>query len=711
MPTNSYFRNFDAKNEQELLHSLVTESIQIYGHDVNYIPRTLVKEDDILGEDSISEYKDAYSIEMYIKSVDGFEGEGDLVSKFGLEVRDQIVFSVARRAWEGLDLGVRPKEGDLIYFPLTDKLFQIMFVEHETPFYQKGALPTFDLTCELFTYSHEDIDTGITEVDDIERQFGYAMDIVFVRGSGDFVVDELVNNSTTSAKVLSWDSPTKTLRIGNITGNVITNAFFTGATSGASWSMQEAPTVIQDQNMPESLVFTGDTSTSPSTDVYTWQEAGDNTIYNSVFDTMQVRYGDGIFIAATYEKIWSSVDGTTWTLRKTLDNTVTGSAGSHTLTNYASSHSFIPTNERLHYDGSDFYFTNRNSTLRSTDGLTWTDLNAPNDGFNNANPANDGILSNGSGKLMLLGSLGIVRYSEDYGATWWEYGTMGMRGLGYAQSYQSGAIRAGFYYNDNGTDTWVVTDFFQYGGGTNSDNNIHVMTSGFPTSSSDVPEWTHHENVFGPASDNIVIRGITYTGQKWIAVGYRYDSVYDAGTNGDEYAIDDPVKIGNPSSTDTKGVIYTSDNVGGTWTKQSLISGLDQTDLFYDVRYFVVGNITYTFVLGTGVVLLSKDHGSTWIVLENNTNISENIGLKSIAWDGVTGENGKLIIGGNDNYISSPYLREAYVIEGSTTPAAIPPAPDTQTIVTDTQADNKKFEIDADSVLDFTEGNPFGDNP
>ena len=422
MPTNSYFRNFDAKNEQELLHSLVTESIQIYGHDVNYIPRTLVKEDDILGEDSISEYKDAYSIEMYIKSVDGFEGEGDLVSKFGLEVRDQIVFSVARRAWEGLDLGVRPKEGDLIYFPLTDKLFQIMFVEHETPFYQKGALPTFDLTCELFTYSHEDIDTGITEVDDIERQFGYAMDIVFVRGSGDFVVDELVNNSTTSAKVLSWDSPTKTLRIGNITGNVITNAFFTGATSGASWSMQEAPTVIQDQNMPESLVFTGDTSTSPSSDVYTFTEGG--TVYNAMLDTMLVRYGDGIFVAATYEKIWSSTDGTTWTLRKTLDDTVTGSAGSHALSRYPMTHTEIPTNERLHYDGSDFYFTNRNSTLRSTDGITWTDLNAPSSNL----PSNDGILSNGSGKLMTFGGLGIVRYSGDYGATWYEFGSLGMGG-------------------------------------------------------------------------------------------------------------------------------------------------------------------------------------------------------------------------------------------------------------------------------------------
>ena len=94
MATNSYFRTFDAENDQELLHSIVTESIKVVGYDVNYIPRTLVNTDTILGEDSISEYKDAYSVEMFIKSVAGFEGEGDLVSKFCLEVRDQIIFSL-----------------------------------------------------------------------------------------------------------------------------------------------------------------------------------------------------------------------------------------------------------------------------------------------------------------------------------------------------------------------------------------------------------------------------------------------------------------------------------------------------------------------------------------------------------------------------------------------------------------------------------------
>ena len=247
MPTNTYFRNFDARNEQELLHSLVTESIQIYGHDVNYIPRTLVNEDTILGEDSISEYKDAYSIEMYIKSVDGFEGEGDLVSKFGLEIRDQIVFSVARRAFEGLDIGVRPKEGDLIYFPLTEKLFQIMFVEHETPFYQTGALPTFDLTCELFTYSDEKIDTGVEEVDVIEQKQSLVRTFELESVSGTFTEGETVTGGTSSktAEVARWDSSTKYLYLINLTGNFSVGEIITGADSLATGTYSVAQSTVE----------------------------------------------------------------------------------------------------------------------------------------------------------------------------------------------------------------------------------------------------------------------------------------------------------------------------------------------------------------------------------------------------------------------------------------------------------------------------------
>ena len=236
MATNSYFRNFDAKNDQELLHSIVTESIKVTGYDVNYIPRTLVNEDTILGEDSISEYKDAYSVEMYIKSVDGFEGEGDLVSKFGLEIRDQIVFSLARRAWEGLDLGIRPKEGDLIYFGLTSKLFQIMFVEHETPFYQIGALPTFDLTCELFTYSDEAIDTGIDTIDVIEQKQSFVRTFELSSISGTFTEGETVTGGTSAitGEVARWDSATSYLYLINMTGTFTVSEILTGATSLAT---------------------------------------------------------------------------------------------------------------------------------------------------------------------------------------------------------------------------------------------------------------------------------------------------------------------------------------------------------------------------------------------------------------------------------------------------------------------------------------------
>ena len=236
MATNSYFRTFDAKNEQELLHSLTQESIKIYGHDVSYIPRTLVNTDTVLGEDSISEYKDAYSVEMFIKSVDGFEGEGDLISKFGLEVRDQIVFSLARRAWEGLDLGVRPKEGDLVYFPLTSKLFQIMFVEHETPFYQNGALPTFDLTCELFVYSDEKMDTDVDDIDVIEQKQSFVRTFELSSVSGTFSEGETVTGGTSAitGEVARWDATTSYLYLINMTGNFTLNEILTGATSTAT---------------------------------------------------------------------------------------------------------------------------------------------------------------------------------------------------------------------------------------------------------------------------------------------------------------------------------------------------------------------------------------------------------------------------------------------------------------------------------------------
>jgi len=157
--------------EQYLIEDLVIESIKIHGHDVYYLTRTAGAKDDILNEDDLSEFKRADFIDMYIKNIDGFEGEGDFLSRFGLEIRDEMTLTIARRTFElevsqytGND---RPLEGDLIYFPLNKKMYEIKFVEHEPIFYQMGALQMYDLRVELFEYSQETFNTGLEEIDDL----------------------------------------------------------------------------------------------------------------------------------------------------------------------------------------------------------------------------------------------------------------------------------------------------------------------------------------------------------------------------------------------------------------------------------------------------------------------------------------------------------------------------------------------------------------
>ena len=219
MAVNKYFNHFNYAREQDLVEDLTIESIKIYGHDVKYVPRTITARDNLYGEDPLSAYNDAADVEMYIKNVEGFEGEGDLLSRFGLQIRDEITFTLARKRFDQIRteklmtevgynllmedantaapsrqfltgnhetesivlesgtangysiLSNRPNEGDLIYFPMVDKTFEIKQVEHEQLFYQTGRLQTYDLRCELFEYSSESIDTGISEIDEIEDKF------------------------------------------------------------------------------------------------------------------------------------------------------------------------------------------------------------------------------------------------------------------------------------------------------------------------------------------------------------------------------------------------------------------------------------------------------------------------------------------------------------------------------------------------------------
>src|SRR6056300_1853477 len=161
--------------EQQLIEDLIIESIKVYGHDVWYVNRSITAKDEILNEDDLSVFDQAYMIEMYIKNVDGFEGEGDFLSKFGLQIRDSITFTTSMRVWEenvGNEIdNYRPNEGDLIYFPLNGKLFEIQHVEHEAIFYQMGSLQTYDLRCELFEYSNEFFRTGIPEIDNLFAEY------------------------------------------------------------------------------------------------------------------------------------------------------------------------------------------------------------------------------------------------------------------------------------------------------------------------------------------------------------------------------------------------------------------------------------------------------------------------------------------------------------------------------------------------------------
>lgn len=175
MATNFFFNNFQASQEQLLLENLVIESIRIYGHDVYYIPRKLNNYDSVYGADDISSYEQAIPIEMYIKSIDGFTGDGEFLSKFGIEIRNQVVFSMSRRIFSEevgtITTQVRPNEGDIIYFPLNQRLFVIRYVNKYEMFYQLGALQTWEVTTEVFEYAGEKFTTGIEEIDSIQTQF------------------------------------------------------------------------------------------------------------------------------------------------------------------------------------------------------------------------------------------------------------------------------------------------------------------------------------------------------------------------------------------------------------------------------------------------------------------------------------------------------------------------------------------------------------
>jgi hypothetical protein len=218
MSTNFYFNNFpqhQITSEQLLVEDLVIEAMQIHGMDVYYLPQTSRDQVDMLyGEDTLKEFRSAYGIEMYLENVSGMDGEGDFISKFGLEIRDEVTLLMSRRRFSSLGTSLtRPREGDLVYIPLLQNFFEISFVEHENNqamFYtlgrgRGGNVYVYALKLKQFVFSEEIISTGVDEIDDQifdsykRSSLPLANTTVFPAGTGSFVSGEIIYQGSSLA--------------------------------------------------------------------------------------------------------------------------------------------------------------------------------------------------------------------------------------------------------------------------------------------------------------------------------------------------------------------------------------------------------------------------------------------------------------------------------------------------------------------------------
>lgn len=246
MATNQYFKsNFRSPAaDQSLVESLIIESIKIYGIDVKYIPRDFVNLDQLFGEDQSSAFTQSYEIEVYVKNIDSFGGDGKFLSKFGLEIRDEFTFSVSRKRFTDEVTSnntalIRPREGDLLFLPTPidkrNRLFEITYVNSEEVFYQIGKLYTFEIRCKLFELGGESFNTGVAEIDSYDS-FAINKSIIMEQGTGDFIPGQIVTiqNSTDSATVVFWSEQSRVLVLSNIKGE-FDSGIVTSTT--ASWEI------------------------------------------------------------------------------------------------------------------------------------------------------------------------------------------------------------------------------------------------------------------------------------------------------------------------------------------------------------------------------------------------------------------------------------------------------------------------------------------
>ena len=251
MATNLYFNNFNSSPEQRLIEDLMIETIKINGVDCYYIPNINEAARDLLyGEDPLKKFTAAYPLELYITNVDGYEGEREFFSKFGLEIRNNMSVIVSKRSfarWVPQDKYIRPREGDLIYIPFlsnTGEMYEIKYVNYSEAFYVLGnKYPFFyKLELEKFKYSQETIDVGIPDVDNIVVQDAYNITLVMSanNASNNYIVGESVMASGSSGTVTYWDRPSGTLKITDLLGTFSNNAVVTGNTSGATFTVSNA---------------------------------------------------------------------------------------------------------------------------------------------------------------------------------------------------------------------------------------------------------------------------------------------------------------------------------------------------------------------------------------------------------------------------------------------------------------------------------------
>lgn len=250
MAVSVYFNNQAASREQMLIEDMIIESIRNHGIDIYYLPRESQSElDALFGDDPVKKFSRAYHIDMYLESFQDFEGNQEFFSKFGLQIQKEARVAVARRTFERfVPKTVRnlPKEGDLIWMPIQQKLLEIKFVEEEKNFFQAGKLAPYmyGLNLEVFRYNGEVINTGVAEIDNIAGLNAYGIEYTMqAGGTSTFETNEIVFQGATLAAstargyVSSWDLPNRKLIIRNIKGSFAANTLVKGATTNAQWTM------------------------------------------------------------------------------------------------------------------------------------------------------------------------------------------------------------------------------------------------------------------------------------------------------------------------------------------------------------------------------------------------------------------------------------------------------------------------------------------